>query len=412
MTIVNKIKQLPLVVALATSIAAQPQAFADEFELSGKVGFEQRYFEQQGQYSNQLSGSQASIFVEPEFYWGWNDGYSSVTFKPYYRQDEFDNERSHGDIRELSYVHAGTDWELRAGIRREFWGVTEFQHLVDVINQTDGVEDSDGEDKLGQLMLNLSLVRDWGILDIYLLPGFRERTFVGKKSRLRGAAVVDPDDVSYQSSAKDKHLDFAIRWSQTIGDFDIGSYWFHGTNRDPLLMLSADIGVEETPLLKQYYNQMDQFGLDVQATLGDWLWKFETIYRTTDDDDFLAAQAGLEYTYVGVFDSNADLGLLLEYGWDSRGEGDENSPGASIQNDIFFGSRLAFNDMQSSEMLVGLGADVEHSAFSFIVEANRRFGESVKVSIDVRLMQSSAPNDVLYSLKDDDHLQLAVEYYF
>ena len=281
-----------------------------------------------------------------------------------------------------------------------------------MLNQTDGVEDSDGEDKLGQLMLNLSLVRDWGILDIYLLPGFREHTFVGQKSRLRGAAVVDPDDVSYQSSAKDKHLDVALRWSQTIGDFDMGGYWFHGTNRDPLLMLSSDTRAEKTSVLKQYYNQMDQFGLDVQATLGDWLWKFETIYRTTDDDDFLAAQAGLEYTYVGVFDSNADLGLLLEYGWDSRGEGDEKSPGANIQNDIFLGSRLAFNDMQSNEMLVGLGADVEHSAFSFIVEANRRFGESVKVSIDVRLMQSSAQNDALYSLNADDHLQLAVEYYF
>ena len=103
MNIVHKIKQLPLLVALAVNIAVQPLAVADEFELSGKVGFEQRYFEQQGQYSQQLSDSQASAFVEPEFYWGWNDGYSSVTFKPYYRQDEFDDERSHGDIRELSY---------------------------------------------------------------------------------------------------------------------------------------------------------------------------------------------------------------------------------------------------------------------------------------------------------------------
>ena len=62
---------------------------------------------------------------------------------------------AHGDIRELAYVHASDDWELRLGIRKEFWGVTEFQHLVDVINQTDGVEDFDGEDKLGQQMVNL-----------------------------------------------------------------------------------------------------------------------------------------------------------------------------------------------------------------------------------------------------------------
>ncbi|WP_286264873.1 hypothetical protein [Thalassotalea atypica] len=61
-------------------------------------------------------------------------------------------------------------------------------------------------------------------------------------------------------------------------------------------------------------------------------------------------------------------------------------------------------------MLVGLGADLDHNAFSFIVEANRRFGESVKISLDVRLMQSTEANDVLYSIKEDDHLQLTVEY--
>ena len=87
-------------------------------------------------------------------------------------------------------------------------------------------------------------------------------------------------------------------------------------------------------------------------------------------------------------------------------------PYTFAQNDIFFGSRLAFNDMQSSEMLIGLGADLEHNAFSFLVEANRRFGESFKVSLDVRLLQSTNNADLLYSIKNDDHLQLGIEYYF
>ena len=392
-----------------TSMLLSLAASTKDFEVSGKVGFEQRYFIDEGQYDKQLAHTQASVFVEPEFYWGWNEGSDTLTFKPFYRQDEFDEERSHGDIRELSYIHASDDWELRAGIRKEFWGVTEFQHLVDVINQTDSVEDTDGEDKLGQLMVNLSLVRDWGIIDLYLLPGFRERKFVGQSSRLRGPLVVDNNNVSYQSSAEDKHIDVALRWSQTIGDFDIGSHWFHGTNRDPILTAVTE---GNKTVLRQYYNQMDQLGIDVQATIDDWLWKFETIFRNTDNGNFWATQAGFEYTYVGIFDSAADLGVLVEYAWDSRGEGHGNSLGASMQNDIFFGSRLAFNDIQSSEMLVGFGADLDHNAFSFLIEANRRFGENVKVSLDVRLMQSDQINDPLYSIKKDDHLQLAVEYYF
>jgi hypothetical protein len=33
-------------------------------------------------------------------------------------------------------------------------------HLVDIINQTDGVESIDGEDKLGQSMMAFSLFKD------------------------------------------------------------------------------------------------------------------------------------------------------------------------------------------------------------------------------------------------------------
>ncbi|ALU42737.1 hypothetical protein [Pseudoalteromonas rubra] len=398
--------------ALATSTL-----HAAEFELSGKVGAEQRYFFNEGQYQAQLGNTQASVYIEPELYWSWDDGVQSVTFKPYYRFDERDSERDHGDIRELSYVYVGDDWELRAGIRKEFWGVTEFQHLVDVINQTDSVEDFDGEDKLGQQMLNLSLVRDWGIVDLYVLPGFRERTFNGKHARLRSDLIVDTDSVRYESSAEEHHLDFAARWSHSIDVFDLGVYWFHGTNREPILAprfaSSPDTVNGNVPIgLSPYYLQMDQLGADIQATVDDWLWKFETIYRSTSEEDFVATQAGVEYTYVGVFNSVADLGLLVEYAWDSRGEGDQNNPGAAMQNDVFMGARLALNDIQSSELLMGFGSDLDHSAVNFILEANRRLGEDVKVSIDIRLMQSSEPTDFLYSIKEDDHVQLSLEWYF
>lgn len=411
-----KFRQKSLSALLVTSALISASATlvtkASEFELSGKVGIEQRYFINDGQFDDQLDSTQLSIYAEPELYWSWNNGADSLTFKPFYRYDEHDDERSHGDIRELSYVRAGNDWEFRIGIRKEFWGVTEFQHLADVINQTDSVEDFDGEDKLGQQMVNLSFVNDWGIVDLYLLPGFRERSFASKSGRLRGGVVVENDNIQYESSAKDNHLDAAIRWSHSIDVFDIGAYWFHGTNREPILTPINQQSSNESVMLQQYYSQMDQLGLDVQATVDDWLWKFETIYRTTNEDDFWATQAGFEYTYVGVFESNADLGLLIEYGWDSRGEGDEISPGASVQNDLFFGARLAFNDMQSSELLMGVSVDLDHNANSFIFEGNRRFGESIKVSLDIRLMNSSEPTGFLYNIKEDDHLQLAIEYFY
>ena len=90
-------------------------SFADEFEFSGKLGVEQRYFFDEGNDSQQLSHNQSSVLFEPELYWGWNNGSDSITFKPFVRIDSQDQERSHGDIRELSYIHASDNWESQSG---------------------------------------------------------------------------------------------------------------------------------------------------------------------------------------------------------------------------------------------------------------------------------------------------------
>lgn len=418
--LINKIKyKFATLVLCLSSLSLQMSSASEvasdvEFEVSGNIALEQRYFFKEGLYTQQLNHYQASVSVEPEFYWQWNDGNDSVIFTPFYRLDAQDNNRSHGDIRELAYIHARDDWELRVGFRKEFWGVTEFQHLVDVINQTDGVEDFDGEDKLGQQMINLSLVKEWGIVDVFVLPGFRERTFAGNEGRLRTPIVVDENNVSYESSAGQQHVDFAVRWAHSLGDFDLGAYWFHGTNRDPYLTTSTETRVTSLTRysLKQHYSQMDQLGIDVQATLGDWLWKFESIYRDTSLEDFWATQAGFEYTFIGIFDTNSDLGLLIEHSWDSRGEVELGKQGSLLQNDLFLGARLALNDMQSSELLMGISSDLDHNAFSFLIEASSRFGDNFTVSFDLRLLQSNDPSDLLYSLSRDDHAQLSVAYYF
>lgn len=399
-----RLKQLSSAAFLA-GLTALPAGAETFYEMSGKVSADLRYFTQDAQFPNQDYDTNLSFAAEPEFYWEWNDGSDSITFTPFLRVDENDNERTHSDIRELSWIHVGDEWEVKVGLSKVFWGVTEFQHLVDVINQTDGVEDFDGEDKLGQQMINLSLVRDWGILDIFLLPGFRERTFAGEDGRLRAGLVVDTDNAQYESGAGEKHLDAAIRWSHTLGDFDMGLYWFHGTNRDPILQPQMISG---NTVLVPYYEQMDQIGFDLQATIDSWLWKFETIHRDSSSDKYWAAQAGFEYTFYGIQESSADLGVLLEYGWDERGE----NANAAIQNDLFMGARLALNDAESTEVLAGISHDLDYDSQSLIVEASRRFGENWNVSVDGRFFTADDTADLSYNIKQDDHLQLTVERYF
>ena len=167
------------VTALGAGIAPlQGQAL----ELSGYAGIETRGFNHDPSFEGQRRHS-ASFVLQPELYQSWDDERQSVLFVPFARLDSADDERTHIDVRELVYQRVGDDWELRVGLGKVFWGVTESQHLVDVINQTDLVENIDGEDKLGQPMINLALIRDWGTVDLFVLPGFRERTFPGRKGQ-------------------------------------------------------------------------------------------------------------------------------------------------------------------------------------------------------------------------------------
>lgn len=389
----------------AATVLAPHQGLAADFSYSGRVGAELRAFFDDPAFAGQEQNSNVSAMVEPEFVWQSDDGAHAINFKPFFRVDQHDDERTHGDIRELAWEYYADDWELRAGVRKVYWGVTEFQHLVDVINQTDGVEDIDGEDKLGQPMINLSLVRDWGIVDVFILPGFRERTFPGEEGRLRAGVLIDTDNALYEDCDEESHVDFALRWTHTLGDYDVGVHAFNGTQRDPTFV---DVDDNGNTVLRPFYAQMTQVGVDLQATIESWLWKFEAIHRDTDDDDYLASQAGLEYTFYGVRGGDADLGVLVEYGWDERGE----DGGSSFQNDVSVGARLALNDVNSTELLAGFIRDLDYDSLSFQMEASRRFGESWKLSLDARVFSPDDERDPLTAFDKDSHLQFTAEYYY
>jgi len=379
-------------------------AGASEFEVRGNLELQGRFFIEDALFPSQHD-TDFSLAAAPEFFWSWNNGDDSLEFVPSLRVDQHDDERTHGDIRELSWIHVADDWESRVGVRRVFWGVTEFQHLVDIINQSDSVEDVDNEDKLGQPMVNLSLVKDWGIVDFYILPYFRERTFAGEEGR-PGLPFINTDDALYQSSDEEEHIDFAVRWAHSIGDYEVALSVFDGTSREPILVPT---NAPNDPLeLTPYYQQITQLGFELQANIEDSLWKLEMIHNQNDIEDYIALQGGIEYTQYGVMDSSADLGWLVEYGWDERGD----ESGGNFQNDLFVGNRLALNDVDSTEVLFGFSYDFDFESTSVLLEASKRFGDSLKMSVDLRMFESDDFNDPIYLFRRDDHLQVTAQYYF
>ncbi|MEN8219285.1 MAG: hypothetical protein ABFS56_23570 [Pseudomonadota bacterium] len=371
-------------------------------EWSGYVAGELRYFPQSPLWVDQYEDVNFALSAQPEFHHEWDDGYQTFTFVPFVRFDQHDSERSHFDIRELTWLKAAENWELRVGIRKLFWGVTESQHLVDIINQSDLVEHPDGEEKLGQPMVNLALIRDWGTVDFFVLPGFRERTFPGREGRLFGGGIpIDTDQSRYESGAKEKHVDWAVRWEHMLGDWDVGLSHFSGTSREPRLLLGTDV-------LIPYYEQIDQTGLDLQFTQEDMLWKMEMISRKDQVGRFTALTGGFEYTFVGVFETDADLGVLTEYLFDDR----HDNATTPFEDDLMLGMRLALNDAQSSELLAGAVFDLDSSARFYFVEASRRLGESWKLSLETYIYSDIPLNDLAYGFRNEDFVQLELAWYF
>jgi hypothetical protein len=284
-------------------------------EWSGYIATESRLFPQ-APLNPMQRGSGLSFALQPEYYHQWTGGTHSLLFVPFFRYDPYDNSRTHWDLRELYWQWVGRNWELRVGFARVFWGLTESQHLVDVINQSDQVENLNGEQKLGQPMINFVWIRPWGTLHFFLLTGFRERTFPGPEGRLRFPFPVDPERAVYESAAGNQHIDWAIRWVHTIGAFDIGLSHFSGTAREPRFVpLMNQAG--ETVLIP-HYDLMNQTGLDLQYITGNWLWKLEAISRSSRGERFNAFVLGFEYTFWNVKNSGIDIGLLAEYLYDDR----------------------------------------------------------------------------------------------
>ena len=117
-------------------------------------------------------------------------------------------------------------------------------------------------------MTNFAISRDWGTIDIFWLPFFRERTFAGTGGRMRGATIVDKDRSQYESAAEEWHSDWALRYSHSFDDFDIGISQFMGTNREPTLLDGTDSSGNSIKIPN--YEQINQTSLDATSVIGAW----------------------------------------------------------------------------------------------------------------------------------------------
>lgn len=379
---------------------------ANGAELRGDLSLESFLFLSNPAWQHQENQS-TSVAGNIEFFHGFQNNLS-FTLKSFYRLDSQDDKRSHGDLRLAEFLYYTDDFEITAGFGRVFWGATEFVHLTDIINQTDQVDALDGEAKLGQPMIHLSIPLDTYVIEAFALPWFRERTFPGTNGRFRSPIPVNTDSTKYESSNEEYHQDFALRGSKNFTDGDVGLSYFHGTARNPVLLLSFD-KASDTAFLYPYYQLINQTGIDIQLIAGEWLIKGEAYYRTGQGRSYAATTFGFEYTFVGIAGTMMDMGLIGEYVFDDRNTGWLPT---IYENDIMGGVRLAINDMAGSTILLGLIRDLDSGSTIIGVEASHRLGDSVRINLDASFFMDMDDQDPAFAMAKDDFIKAELVWYW
>lgn len=400
---ITRIKRVMTIVVIGFFCLSK--AYAGEPTFTPSVAAELRYFPESPAFDGQLEHFQPSVVLSGEGRWVSDDRKKRVRFEPFLRVDSQDSERTHFDMRELSYSQRFSDFDLLVGNGQIFWGVAESRNVVDIINQFDVVENNDETDKLGQPLVRIGKFTDIGRFELYYLPYFRERTFPGRDGRQRAKLVVDTDEAEYERGGEEFAGDFALRYKHQIDKFDIGAHVFYGGARAPFFEISPD-GSRLIPV----YQELAQGGVDIQWTSDAWLLKFEGITANQSGDTFLSTVAGFEYTFFDVKESGIDVGLLSEVLYDGR---DQNETAVNLfENDVFVGTRITWNDIEESELLAGAIVDWETgSAFSSI-EYERRIGNNMKFEAEVQYLMSLDDDSPLEAVERDSNFTLRLTRFF
>lgn len=412
----------PITAAPAEPIASEPKAepFWGRPIISGFAEAELSYFPEDSLFDIQSDEHlQQSVAGSVEYVQDAGTR-GEVLIELLGRYDQVDDQRSYIDPQRAHVAYFGDLVSLTAGVLNETWGVLELENIVDIVNQRNIVEDFRADAKLGQPGVKLGLpIFRFGQADLYYLPFPRKRPFAGEDGRFQFALPVDDEDAFYESSADADRERWAEQWAARsqflFGDLEAAISHFYGTSRDP----SFDVVLDgATPVaLSPDYDQINQSGVELRAiALGNVL-KAEAFRRTNKDpleesEAIYGAAAGIEREFVRVFGSDMALTLFGEYYVDNRSRTGDEVAAVALENDVFVGSRLAFNDLADTQALLTSTVDVDTQATILALELQRRFGTQLQVNLKGETFIDVADDPGLTTFQNDHRVVLRARYFY
>ena len=257
-------------------------------------------------------------------------------------------------------------------------------------------------------MVNLSLVRDWGILDFYIMAGFREQVLPGTEGRPGLPIGVDDDATTFPFEDRlYQGMDYAVRWQHSWESIEWALSFFDGASRDPNMNFNFDLS--DPRIIASYY-PIQQLGVEFLYILNGWIFTFESALvdgqyqRDIEVDTYMSSVVGLETTFGGLLGSNIDLILNANFFYDER----QNDIATFFEHDLMLAFIFPFNDEYDSRINVIAITDVSDDEGIFALQAERRLTDSWKVVVSAVYFNAKS-EDVPQDIRDAQTQELVNE---
>ena len=395
---------------------------------SGEISFEGRVFKDDNNDNTEDRGLALFSRLESKY----EKGDFSFFLRAFARVDRYDRGR---DVfaPEDSYISYNFESAtLSAGYQIFNWSATEVFHPADIINSRNFDSNIENQEKLGELTLSLKFDFFEGDVTFFYFPKYEKPIPPGRRSRLGidlGFDIADPSFVENDNfvSTDSYGNQYGVRLAQSIGDVDISMHYLRFMDRlQPLYFFDGQT-------IKPHLFMMDQIGGTLSYVFGEGvIGKLEFAHKDFISSDSITnillqgSRSPVDHWQVvwgaewGWGNSNGtDTTLYLEYQRFIESENITNERLDELgifQNDLFFGIRHAFNDVNGKELVASIIKDMDRdSEILFQLTYSQRLNELWKIKAGLRYIDAPVKDSVpvgLEVLHEDHQLSLAFSRYF
>ncbi|MEM8598180.1 MAG: hypothetical protein AAGF76_17135 [Pseudomonadota bacterium] len=443
-----------LVLLLSSTASAQDITFGGELSLATRI------FVQDGLYDGQDDAGVSPILSGRVELFAPVAGGQAVLEA--FGQWDPRTDATRADLPRAFYQRSFDGFDVLVGSNIEFWGVSEGNRPVDVINQEDVLDAPNRRDRLGQPMVNVNIdIGSRGSLGLWGLGGFRERDFGDDNARFRAPFLTDDDDAQFEEG-KGRHFDFAARYTSSLrlgnSAVDFAVSYFNGTDRNPSQVLTcrrpgglvtedicnavnaasndpfdtsspqidtddvletldglvtedlATLASEQSNIVfVPNYQHIQQLGGEFALTNGDFQFTLEGAVRFATGETSFAGTIGGQYTLNDLFNTDAQMLLISEYLYDNRSA---LQPLNFFENDVFLGFNYNQNDVAGTQLTGGFYVDTESVAQIYSLTFGRRLTDSLKLNVSALFINTDGFNDPLSFVEKDGYVEMSLAWFF